>query len=232
MEEYPKKSAKDNVNTALKAVTSAIPHAGGPLLILFETIFSSPIEKRKEKWFKSLGAAITELTERVDSLTAESLSSDEKFVSISMQATQIALRNHQEEKLKALRNCIINSVIHTNIDENKALMFTRIIDEITPLHIKLLSFLKNPAIIEEKLQSRENKRSSIQSSRTNYSNNSEIWYEYNPNLKDSEFLINYIVRDLNLKGFISTDNINMEHGSVITDFGREFFEFINDTNKI
>ena len=111
-------------------------------------------------------------------------------------------------------------------------MFIRIIDEITPLHIKLLSFLKNPAIIEEKLQSRENKRSSIQSSRTNYSSNSEIWYEYNPNLKNSGFLINYIVRDLNLKGFISTDNINMGHGTVITDFGREFFEFINDTEKI
>ncbi len=41
MEEYPKKSAKDNVNTALKAVASAIPYAGGPLSILFETIFSS-----------------------------------------------------------------------------------------------------------------------------------------------------------------------------------------------
>ena len=59
---------------------------------------------------------------REDVLTVEILEQDEKFISISMQATQIALRNHQEEKIEALKNCVINSVIQTDIDENKAIM--------------------------------------------------------------------------------------------------------------
>jgi hypothetical protein len=231
MEKYPEKSRSDNINLAIKAVTSAIPYAGGPLSILFESIFTSPIEKRKEDWFKSLGSAIVELTERVEVLTTESLSNDEKFISISMQATQIALRNHQKEKLDALRNCVINSIIITSIDENKALLFTRIVDEITPLHIQLLSFLKDPKIIEEKLQSLTNPSSSVQSSVTNYSSNAEIWFEYFPEFKKSEFIINFIINDLFSKGFISTDNINMGHGIVIKDFGREFLTFISSSDE-
>lgn len=231
MEEYPKKSKGDHVHTTLKAAASVVPYAGGPLSILFESIFSAPIEKRKEKWFKSLGAEIEELLERVDDLTTEILGQDEKFISISMQATQIALRNHQEEKIEALKNCVINSVIQTDIDENKAIMFTSIIDIITPLHIKLLSFLKNPDIFEEVLQNRNNKSSSVQSSRTNYSNNGQIWYEYHPDLTKSEFQINFIIRDLFSKGFISTKNINTDYGTVITDFGREFLSFISRNNE-
>lgn len=231
MEEYPKKSKSDHVHTTLKAAAATVPYAGGTLSILFESIFSAPIEKRKEKWFKSLGVEIENLLKRVDDLTAEILEQDEKFISISMQATQIALRNHQEEKIEALKNCVINSVIQTDIDENKALMFTSIIDGITPLHIKLLSFLKNPGDLEEKLHNRNHTNSSVQSSRTNYSNNGQIWYEYYPELTKSEFQINYTIRDLFSKGFISTENINMGYGTMITDFGREFVNFISRNNQ-
>lgn len=47
-----------------KAIVSAIPMAGGPLQILFENVFSAPIEKRKQAWLEQLAEVVTEVQKR------------------------------------------------------------------------------------------------------------------------------------------------------------------------
>src|SRR5438477_11690616 len=98
-----KKSAGDVAREVGKAIVSAVPAAGGPLQVAFENIFASPIEKRKQAWLEQLAEVVTEVQERVKDLTPEKLAANEAFVTIAMQASQVAIRNHQQTKLDALR---------------------------------------------------------------------------------------------------------------------------------
>jgi hypothetical protein len=76
-------------------------------------------------------------------LTPERLAQDDVFVTVVMQTSQIALRNHQVEKLEALRNAVLNSVLST-IEEDEKFVFLRLIDQLTPLHLRTLKFLDDP----------------------------------------------------------------------------------------
>jgi len=143
MENIPKKTTGDQIHSGLKVALSLIPYAGSPLAVLFETVFSAPIDRRREVWFSSLESEIERLCKSVEELSPEALSKNEVFISVAMQATQIALRNHQSEKLEALRNAIINSALETSVDDNKVLIFTHIIDEITTLHRRFAHFPSN-----------------------------------------------------------------------------------------
>src|SRR5689334_17216098 len=112
MEKPPQTLSKGDVAREVgRAIVSAVPVAGGPLQVLFENIFGSPIEKRKYAWQTKLAEAIAEVQERVKELTPEKLSANEAFVTLAIQATQIAIRNHHKTKLDALRNAVLNSAL-------------------------------------------------------------------------------------------------------------------------
>ncbi len=221
---FPEKSIGDNSHAIVKGIISAIPMAGGSLSVIFENIFTTPLDKRKKEWFQSLADAIEELTKKVDDITPESLSKNEIFISVSMQATQIALRNHQQEKLNALKNAVKNSANPISIDENKVLMFTRIIDDMTPLHLKILKFLNNPNIIEQELQKRTSPNI-----RTNYGDNMNIWKEYYPELSSSRELIIQISKELYVKGFLNNENALHSLGKNTSNFADEFLDFISES---
>ena len=132
--EPPESSTGDTFHLAAKGILSLIPGASE----LFEYFIKPPLEKRREIWMNMVAEVLKELEKaRFD---IERLQSDERFITIILQATTIAFRNHQQEKLIALRNAIINSTKHTNIDEDIQLLFIRYIDEMTPSHMKLLTF--------------------------------------------------------------------------------------------
>ena len=105
------KSTADIAREVGKAIVSAVPMAGGPLQILFENVFSAPIEKRKQAWLEQLAEVVIEVQRRVDRLTTEKLATNETFVTVAMQASQMAIRNHQKGKLRALRNAVLNSAL-------------------------------------------------------------------------------------------------------------------------
>lgn len=224
MDKFPEKSKGDTAYEVARGVISAIPSVGGSLSILFENIFTSPLDKRKKEWFQSLADAIDELTNKVNTITHESLSENEIFISVAMQATQIALRNHQQEKLDALKNAVKNSASQISIDENKALMFTRIIDEMTPLHLLILKFLNNPGLIEQKLQNRTSSNM-----KTYYGDNMNIFKEYYPELNSSRGIIDYIVKELYTKGFLHNDRALHSLDKMTSGFADEFLAFISES---
>jgi len=137
------RSKLDVARDAARAAISVVPMVGGPLQVAFEALFASPIEKRKEEWLQKLAEVVVELGERVSGLTPERLAQDDVFVTVVMQTSQIALRNHQVEKLEALRNAVLNSVLST-IEEDEKFIFLRLIDQLTPVHLRTLKFLDDP----------------------------------------------------------------------------------------
>lgn len=126
--------------------TAALLAAGGAALAveLFSQTFAPPLEKRRDKWLMSLFEKLQELEQKVDGFSIESLAENEQFITTLIQATQIAIQNHQEEKLTALRNAILNAALPNPIQEDLQVIFLNWINRLSNYHIKVLIFLDDP----------------------------------------------------------------------------------------
>ena len=145
MDDLPiKKSAGDVAREVGRAAVSLVPAVGGPLQVAFENLFSPPLERRKDAWLQQLAGVVKEVEDRVAELTPEKLRENEAFVTVVMQASQIALRSHQQAKLEALRNAVLNAALPNPPGEDEQMIFLRLIDQLTPWHLSLLSLLDNP----------------------------------------------------------------------------------------
>lgn len=133
----------DVVYTIAKAGISSIPIVGSAASEIFSAILTPPLTKRREKWLNEIAERLQELEEKTPEFKIESLSENDMFITCISQATQSAIRNHQQEKLIALRNTVLNAAITSSID-NIQLMFIQFIDALTPWHLKVLDLFNNP----------------------------------------------------------------------------------------
>jgi hypothetical protein len=134
MIETPNSPKADVTFALLKAAVSEVP--GGTLAAEVLGLFN-PLEKRKQRWMEEITAAVNEITLRL-SLEPSSLQHNAVFVSFLYQATTIAMRNHQQAKLDALRHTLI-AVASNQVNEDMAFQFLRYVDELTSTHLALLS---------------------------------------------------------------------------------------------
>lgn len=145
MDELPSKKTSGDVAREIgRAVVSLVPAAGGPLQVVFENFFTSPLERRKEAWLRQLAEVVDQVQGRVSDLTPEKLAANDAFVTVAMQASQIALRNHQQAKLDALKNAVLNAALPNPPQEDEQMIFLRLIDQLAPWHLRVLSVLDNP----------------------------------------------------------------------------------------
>lgn len=133
----------DTAHTIAKAGLSAIPVVGGPVAELFEKLIIPPLTKRREAWLQSLANGLEALEKKVEGFSVQSLANDEEFVSMMMEASHIAMRNHSKEKLEALRNAVLNSAIKPP-DEYLQGVLLQFIAIATPWHFRVLDFYSNP----------------------------------------------------------------------------------------
>src|SRR5262245_56235269 len=138
----PKRSVGDAAHAIAKAGLSAVPVVGGPAVELFQYLIQPPLEKRRDEWMASIGEAISELESK--GLDIESLRDNEQFVSVVMQASQIAVRTHQQEKLEMLRNAVLNVATGQSTDESLQTMFLNFVDVFTEWHVRVLRFAQAP----------------------------------------------------------------------------------------
>jgi len=220
-----KKSAGDIAREVGRAIVSAVPAAGGPLQVAFENIFASPIEKRKQAWLEQLAEVVTEVQERVKELTPEKLAANEVFVTVAMQASQMAIRNHQQAKLDALRNAVLNSALPNPPQEDEQMIYLRLIDQLTPWHLRVLSLMNNPLEWME--------RNNVTYPRWGTGGVSTVIEHCLPDLRGQRDTYDQIVRDLQAEGLLGQGqyvHLNMTgHGMVesrTTDRGRRFIKFI------
>jgi hypothetical protein len=119
---------------------SAISYTGDPAKEFYSAIIAKPFNERSGKWIES----IAESLKRLEGCNIEELYYNETFITIVMHASQSAIRNHQEEKLDALRNAVLNSALPNPPEEDLQLIFINLIDSFVPWHLKALYFLNNP----------------------------------------------------------------------------------------
>jgi len=141
--QIPKGERSDIVYGIFKGGITLVP-GGGPISEVFASIVIPPYQKRVNEWIQTIAISLVELQDRYEDWNLEELSQNEQFITIVAHATQTAVRNHQKEKLEALRNAVINSTFPASIEEDLQLMFIHFIDEFTSWHFILLSYLKDP----------------------------------------------------------------------------------------
>lgn len=140
----PSKSVADHAHIVVKATLSAVPVAGGPLAELFAYLIEEPVSKRRDEWIEEIASRIKELEARLDRPIVEDLKNNASFTTVLLNANQIALRNHQREKIEALANAVINSALGMTPDDTERAIMLQQIDRLTPTHLSLLKLLHEP----------------------------------------------------------------------------------------
>lgn len=142
---YPKEEAADRGFELMRAIAKAAAGVLNPLFPeLVEFLFRRPIEQRRDEWFVELQSAIQELTDKVEGFTPAKLAESDEFITVLHKATDIALRTHQKEKRKLLRNAIVSSGQPTSFDLDKQIFFLRLVDELTINQVLVLNFYRDP----------------------------------------------------------------------------------------
>lgn len=217
-------SDEDVMHTAIKAGLSCIPIVGGGISEIFGKVVVSPIDKRKDEWLIRIYDSLQELQRKVNDFQMESLSENELFISIMARASQIAIMNHQEEKLKALNNAIVNTALNINIEENEQMMFLNMIDTFTPWHLKLIYYFDNPEkrFLDHNIIKPNTMMGCIE----------DGLYKFYPNLKNKDEFVNILIKELYNNGILNVQSIDatMTTGGMfasrLTDYGKRFLNYI------
>lgn len=204
-----------------KGSVGSIPLAGGVLSELFGLAFSEPASQRREQVLLEMDNRLKILEE--DGYDIEKLGESEEFLTVAMQAYNIALRTHQSIKRRALMNAMSNTP-RLPIDENIKLMYLTYIDEFNEWHLKILSFLDSPSSFFN------------ESNKPNFhmAGKSDLLIKAFPELSDNRTFYDRIVDDLHNRGLIVYDSLHVtmsEQGlwqSGTSKFGKQFLNFISE----
>jgi len=204
-----------------KGGVGSIPIAGGVLSELFGVAFSDPATKRREQVLLDIDDRLKKLEQ--DGYNIEKLAESDEFLSISMQAYNIALRTHQAEKRAALMNAILNTP-KLSIDENEKLMFLNYVDQFNEWHLRILSFMHNPSNFFD-----ENNKPSYY-----MAGKATVLEDAFPELKPRKNFYSQIAKDLYSRGLITIESLNttMSEQSLwqpyTTETGKKFLEYITE----
>ncbi|HDS1758835.1 hypothetical protein [Pseudomonas sp. M5] len=138
-------SDADKLHRVARLGIGLVPVAGCPLLELFGSVLETPLNKRKTETMIQIGEIINQLIDD-GVVTEKGLQENEVFVSTVAEACAISLRNHQEEKLEALRNAVRNSALPRCPADDYRQLFLNFVDVCTVTHIRLLHLFHDPEL--------------------------------------------------------------------------------------
>jgi hypothetical protein len=127
-----------------EAALGSVPLVGAALAVTFVTALGWRLDQRREEWFAGLGARVEELCQQVDGLDLETLVKDDRFVDAVVSTTRTIEHTHQEEKISALRNAVLNSVAPDAPDADTQAIMLGLVDRFTPSHLRLVTLWDDP----------------------------------------------------------------------------------------
>jgi hypothetical protein len=166
----------DKDHNALKALISSVPAVGSLVISLYESRVVDPATQRVYNFLETLVREFEKLKSQIELVDFGSPA----FETTIIRASDIASRTHQEQKLEALRNIVLNSSIPRSLEYDILAMFLNWIDDFTELHISILTHLHYlDRYAPEQLQI------------------------YFPMLEQKKFIYNKVLKDLADQGLIS-----------------------------
>lgn len=137
--ELPEENGADYIHRFVKSVLGGIPYGGTALGELFTVVIPPSIERRRNRWMQEVSWILNDLMKNKPKLLTD-LKNDEEFISLLLNISQKALKEHREERIKLLGNALRNSfsINHDYFLKEKLINY---IDEIDPNQVIILSFI-------------------------------------------------------------------------------------------
>jgi hypothetical protein len=221
----PKETALDVAHTVVKAALGSVPVVGSAASELFAAVVTPPIARRRDEWVENIALGLERLRAG-EGLNYDELSRNDVFISTVLHATQAALRSHQQEKLDALRNAVLNSARSGAPDDDLQLTFLNLVDTFTPWHLRILAFLHDP-------------RAWLDSRTVSYrhlmmGDVSTVLEMAFPELVSRRDFYDQVAKDLHVRGLLSTESLRVTMtadgmvSSRTTEMGKTFLKFISE----
>lgn len=220
-----KSTGREIVERAVEAALGSVPLAGNVLAVTFVTAIGWRLEQRREKWFTELAESVEQLRGQVADLDLESLADDNRFVDAVMTATRTVEHTSEEDKIRALRNAVINSVAAGAPDADTQAIFFSLVDRFTPSHLRLLTLWDDPPkwFKEHDLTPPQN----IMAGGRTLTVEAGL-----PEMRGRQEFYLLIAAELGSAGLLAGSLTGMVSGGALmnkltTNFGREFLSFIS-----
>ena len=151
MEKPPsKKASRELVEKVVEGGVSMIPIAGGPAAVAFAYAVGQAHNRRMQSWLASLADAVSDLQTSQGGLNINTLAEDDRFIDAVVSATRAAQATHDEDKLAALRNGVLNTLGPNAPTDDEQLRFFRFVEQLSPAHLRLLHYLHDPGAVFDK----------------------------------------------------------------------------------
>lgn len=135
LENPPHKSENRSITEAtFVAAVAAVPAVGGPLASAFTSRFHREHEEKMQRWYESVAKSINRMEGKLSDPYG-----DPEFRDALISASRIAETTSREGKLEMLRAAVVNSAFPTRPSEEKRIRFLRLIEQMVPEHVSLLS---------------------------------------------------------------------------------------------
>ena len=219
----PTPTIGDHLHALAKGIIGEIPLGGSTVAEVIGIVFGPPLERRRQKWSEQIVSALLELQRR--DVNVEKIRDDPAFADVVLRATSVAMCTHQQEKLDALRNAILNSGLSRSPDEDLRQMFLGMVERFTPWHIHLMSLFNNPS----KWFSKNGQEFPRHVSSTNLLELALIAF---PQLKAREEFTEQVCRELQQFGLVIRSDLGVvrlsgePEGPRTLDLGKQFVRFI------
>jgi len=226
MTDINKTSMGDILYAAVKAGLGSIPVLGSAATELFGLVVTPPLDKRRQEWMNEVAEKLKSLEEN-NQVDFSALSQNEQFIDTIIQATTIAIKTSEKEKIQALKNAVTNSALNEAPEKTKSQIFLNLVDTFTVWHLIILAFFDNPRTWFQRA-------GQTQPSLLMGSMFSILKLAY-PSLAGQDELVDLIWSDLHnaglhnssgLKTMMTNDGIYAER---TTELGKEFIRFISET---
>ncbi len=139
-----KSTGREIVERVAEAALGSVPVVGNALAVTFVTALGWRLGERREKWFTELAEGVEELRQRVDGLDLEALTGNDLFIDAVVTATRTVEHTHQDQKIEALRNAVLNSAAPDAPDADTQAIILDLIDRFTPSHLRLVTLWDDP----------------------------------------------------------------------------------------
>ena len=209
-----------------KAALSAVPVLGGPAAELLDLVVRPALERRRTEWLDQLADRLSSLEERTEAFSISGLAEDPVFISTLLQASTAALREHETEKLEALRNAVLNTALDSSASEDERALFISWIEALTPWHLRLLKFFDDKEAVARS-------REKLPFPNWHSGGVSTVLEHVHPELSGRRAFYDLLTTNLHSRGLITIDSLHVT-GTVdgymlarqTSELGQRFLSFI------
>jgi hypothetical protein len=139
-----KSKSREIVERAAEAGLNFVPGVGGALAVAFVTAVSWQMNQRREEWLAGLAQVVEDLRDRLGDADFETLAENPLFVDAVVTTTRAIDHTHQEEKIAALRNAVLNSAMPGAPDADTHAILLGLVDRLTASHLRFLTMWNDP----------------------------------------------------------------------------------------